>query len=109
MSTKSNHSFLNYGGEMGELFRAKNWKNTILGSPETWPKNLQVLVGTMLENPFGTYIAWGKEYIQLYNDAYRPILGKLKHPAALGESTANTFNEIWHILEPMFDLSLIHI
>ena len=103
MSTKSNHSFLNYGGEMGELFRAKDWENTILGTPETWPKNLQVLVGTMLENPFGTYIAWGKEYIQLYNDAYRPILGKLKHPEALGETTAHSFKEIWHTLEPMFD------
>ena len=103
MTTKSKHSFLNYGGEMGELFRTKDWENTALGSPETWPKNLQILVGAMLENPFGTYIVWGKEYIQLYNDAYRPILGTLKHPSALGRGTAESFAEIWHTLEPMFE------
>ena len=49
------------------------------------------------------YIAWGEDFIQLYNDGYRPILGSTKHPRALGISTRETFVEIWHIIGDMFD------
>src|SRR6185312_11694130 len=52
---------------------------------------------------FPMYIAWGKEYTQLYNDGYRPILGKTKHPQAMGISTRQTFAEIYHIVGPMFN------
>ncbi|NRS88177.1 PAS domain S-box-containing protein [Flavobacterium sp. 7E] len=102
MPTSKNYSFLNNGGEMGALFRKKDWSKTSLGDPEFWPKSLQVMVSVMLENPFPMYIVWGDEYIQLYNDAYRPILGTLKHPQALGTSSKVTFSEIWHTIEPMF-------
>ncbi len=95
--------FLLGGGEMGELIRERDWSITSLGPPESWPQTLQTMVGVMLDNPFGMYIAWGKEYIQLYNDGYRPILGATKHPNALGISTRNTFAEIWHIIGSMFD------
>ncbi len=61
------------------------------------------MVAVMLESPFGMYIAWGEDYTQLYNDAYRPILGSSKHPQALGISTRETFAEIWHIIGSMFD------
>ncbi len=57
----------------------------------------------MLSSPFPIYIAWGREYTQLYNDSYRPILGKDKHPQAMGTSTHETFHEIWHLVGPMFD------
>ena len=94
--------FLNNGGEMGQLTRDKNWEESPLGNPATWPSSLRTMVSVMLENPFGMYIAWGEEHIQLYNDAYRPILGSTKHPHALGNSAKETFAEIWHIIEPMF-------
>ncbi|MDP9047119.1 MAG: PAS domain-containing protein [Bacteroidota bacterium] len=60
-------------------------------------------VSIMLSTPFPMYIAWGKEYTQLYNDGYRPILGSTKHPQAMGISTKQTFSEIWHIIGSMFD------
>ncbi len=88
---------------MGELIRAKDWSKTSLGDPAQWPQSLCTMVAVMLDNPFGMYIAWGKEYIQLYNDGYRPILGATKHPQALGISTRETFSEIWHIIGSMFD------
>lgn len=88
---------------MGELIRAKDWSKTPLGSPDTWPKSLQTMVSVVLNNPFGMYIAWGKEYIQIYNDGYRPILGNTKHPDALGISTRDTFAEVWNIIGSMFD------
>ncbi len=104
MNTKnSDHYFFRGGGEMGELIRAKDWSKTALGDPADWPQSLCTMVAVMLDNPFGMYIAWGSEYTQLYNDGYRPILGATKHPQALGISTRETFSEIWHIIESMFD------
>ncbi|GAC1428450.1 MAG: hypothetical protein NVSMB7_05300 [Chitinophagaceae bacterium] len=95
--------FLEGGGKMGELIRKTEWSKTPLGDPGVWPKSLQTTVALMLNNPFGMYIAWGLDYIQLYNDGYRPILGSTKHPHALGISTRETFEEIWHIIGTMFD------
>ena len=46
------------------------------------------------------YIAWGPDFVQLYNDGYRPILGSTKHPAAMGRSSRETFAESWHIIGP---------
>jgi PAS domain S-box-containing protein len=95
--------FLQGGGEMGKLIRSHDWKNTPLGDPSGWPQSLRTMVGVVLDNPFGMYIAWGPEYIQIYNDGYRPILGSTKHPQALGISTRETFSEIWSIIGSMFD------
>ncbi|MEO5946346.1 MAG: PAS domain S-box protein [Chitinophagaceae bacterium] len=95
--------FLSGGGEMGELIRSFDWSKTAVGSPDTWPQSLHIAVRIMLDCPFGMYIAWGKEYIQLYNDGYRPILGATKHPQALGISTRQTFSEVWSTIGPMFD------
>ncbi|MDQ6904317.1 MAG: PAS domain-containing sensor histidine kinase [Bacteroidota bacterium] len=101
--SKTQHHFLSGGGEMGNLIRETDWSLTPLGDPESWPQSLRTMVGVMLDNPFGMYIAWGDEYTQLYNDGYRPILGATKHPQALGISTRETFSEIWHIIGSMFD------
>ncbi|MDQ8012574.1 MAG: PAS domain S-box protein [Flavobacterium nitrogenifigens] len=99
---KKEHYFLSEGGEMGELIRSADWSKTSLGNPDKWPQSLKTMTAMMLSNPFGMYIAWGKNYIQLYNDAFRPILGTSKHPDALGGSSKNTFAEIWDIIGPMF-------
>lgn len=101
-STNNEHYFLANGGEMGKMMRAKDWSKTALGNPETWPNSLQTMVSVMVNNPFGMYIAWGENYIQLYNDGFRPILGATKHPDALGISSEITFSEIWDIIGPMF-------
>jgi serine phosphatase RsbU (regulator of sigma subunit) len=47
-------------------------------------------------------IVWGREYTQLYNDAFRPILGTGKHPGALGSSARETWAEIWAEIGPLF-------
>ncbi|KAF2328766.1 PAS domain S-box protein [Flavobacterium ginsenosidimutans] len=99
---KKEHYFLSEGGEMGSLIRSADWSKTPLGDPEKWPQSLKTMTAMMLGNPFGMYIAWGKNYTQLYNDAFRPILGASKHPEALGGSSRNTFAEIWETIGPMF-------
>jgi signal transduction histidine kinase/DNA-binding NarL/FixJ family response regulator len=45
-------------------------------------------------------IFWGPELVQLYNDAYVPILGA-RHPAALGQRARDCWPEIWDAIEPM--------
>ncbi|MES2409929.1 MAG: PAS domain S-box protein [Bacteroidota bacterium] len=100
---KANYYFLQGGAEMGKLIREKDWSQTSLGDPSDWPQSLQTMVAVMLDNPFAMYIAWGDDYTQLYNDAYRPILGATKHPQALGISTRETFAEIWDVIGDMFD------
>ncbi len=102
-SFTTKHAFISGGGEMGRLIREKDWSKTPLGEPEFWPQSLRTMVSVMLENPFGMYIAWGKEFIQIYNDGYRPILGSSKHPEALGISTRETYAEIFPTVEPMFE------
>ncbi|MEL1254520.1 PAS domain S-box protein [Flavobacterium sp. DGU38] len=97
------HYFLTDGGEMGELIRSIDWSKTPLGDPDIWSSSLQTMVSVMLNNPFGMYIAWGNDYTQLYNDAFRPILGSVKHPNAMGISSKETFSEIWDIIGPMFN------
>ncbi len=91
------------GGEMGALMRQKDWSATSLGPVEGWPQSLRTAVSILLDSRFGMYIAWGPEYAQIYNDAYRPILGSTKHPQALGALTSDTFAESWDIIRPMFD------
>lgn len=104
MSTKHTTTiFLQNGGNMGALIRNHDWITTPLGEPHTWPQTLQTMVGVLLENPFSMYIAWGKDYTQIYNDAFTPILGTIKHPKTLGISARETFAEVWHIIEPLYD------
>jgi signal transduction histidine kinase len=94
--------FLNDGGEMGELIRSIDWNKNSLGSPALWPVSLKQTVSMMQTITFPVLICWGEDYIQLYNDAFRPMLGKGKHPKAMGLTASETFAEIWDTISPMF-------
>src|SRR4051812_48693190 len=86
------------GSEMRELVRTFDWSKTPLGSPETWPQSLRTTVSLVLDTYSAMCIMWGEDYIQLYNDRFRPILGSTKHPAALGNSARETFAESWDMI-----------
>jgi GAF domain-containing protein len=94
--------FLAGGGEIGALMRAKSWSDTLLGSPETWPEALKMAVSICLNSRFPISLWWGPELVMLYNDAWRPILGKTKHPAALGRPGIESWPEIWDVIGPQF-------
>jgi hypothetical protein len=47
---------------------------------------------------------WGPDYISIYNDAYRPVLGA-KHPWALGTPVRECWSSINDELLKQFDLS----
>ncbi len=101
----SSGSVIHGGGDMGERMRAFDWTQTALGPPPQWPASLQTALSLLLDSGYPMYIAWGRDFIQLYNDAYSSILGS-KHPAALGNSTYISFAEIWDIIGPMFQAVL---
>jgi two-component sensor histidine kinase len=94
--------FLDGGGEMGEAIRAYDWSSTSLGSLETWPPSLKTAVSMALNSRFPKCIVWGPDLIALYNDAFRPILGT-KHPAALGRSFRDIWQEAWDKIGPIAD------
>jgi PAS domain S-box-containing protein len=95
-------SVLSGGGEMGVLMRAFDWTETPLGSPESWPPALRMMVSFLLSNRFPQLLWWGPQFCSLYNDAYIPILGT-KHPWALGRPVSEVWKEIWHVLKPLIE------
>ena len=96
-------AFLSGGGEMGERMRALDWSRTPLGSPDNWPASLRASVSICLNCAFPILIWWGPEFVMLYNDEYRPILGSHKHPLALGSPGAKVWPEIWSVVGPMLE------
>ncbi|HZH77102.1 MAG TPA: PAS domain-containing protein, partial [Archangium sp.] len=88
------------GGEMGVLMHSIDWSKTELGAVEQWPSSLRTVVGLVLRSRFPMLLWWGPNLIQLYNDAYRPILGE-KHPRAMGAPGHEVWKEIWPVIGPM--------
>jgi two-component sensor histidine kinase/PAS domain-containing protein len=69
--------------EMAGLIANKDWSRTPLGDAKNWSPSLKLIVGIMTASGFPMAVRWGPEFILIYNDGYRPILGD-KHPWALG-------------------------
>jgi signal transduction histidine kinase len=92
-------TFLAGGGEMGERIRALDWSKTALGPIETWPAPLRTCVRIVLTSKQPMFVWWGEQFINLYNDAYKTIVGG-KHPAALGQPASVVWREIWPVVEP---------
>jgi PAS domain S-box-containing protein len=108
MSNQTSPSYSQYlagGGEMGELTRAYDWSETILGEPSGWSQSLLTTVSIILNSKFPMFLWWGPELIQFYNDAYRPSLGAEggKHPNALGQRGEDCWQEIWPVIKPLID------
>jgi signal transduction histidine kinase len=95
----SNAGFLAGGGELGALMRAMDWSRTPLGPTDTWPQALRTAVRIMLTSRQPMFVWWGNELINLYNDAYKSIVGG-KHPQALGQPAALVWREIWDQVWP---------
>jgi PAS domain S-box-containing protein len=84
-------------GEAGRLLLATDWAATPLGPMEQWPQSLRIAVSICLNSRFPMFVWWGPHAINIYNDAYAPMLGK-RHPAAFGRPAADIWGEIWDIV-----------
>ncbi|KQW51341.1 MULTISPECIES: ATP-binding protein [unclassified Roseateles] len=95
-------SFMAGGGGLGALIRAHDWAGTPLGEPAGWPRSLKTVVRIMLTSRQPMWIGWGPEFIKLYNDPYKAIIGG-KHPHALGQPAATVWREIWNDIGPLLN------
>src|SRR5277367_6763130 len=87
------------GGELGALMRATDWSRTALGPVETWPQALRTSVRILLTSRQPMFVWWGDQLSNLYNDAYKTIVGG-KHPQALGQPASVVWREIWDQVGP---------
>jgi signal transduction histidine kinase len=84
---------------LAALVAERDWSQTPLGPIQHWPQSLRTVVNIVLTSRYAMWMGWGPELTFLYNDAYRPTLG-IKHPWALGASTAKVWAEIWGDIGP---------
>ena len=89
--------------EMGRLVEAHDWTSTTLGPPDRWSSGLRAAVSLCLNSRFPMLVVMGPDLVQVYNDAYRPLLGRDKHPAALGAPASVSWHEVWDVVGPMFE------
>jgi signal transduction histidine kinase len=92
-------AFLSGGGEMGARMRELDWAKTPLGVPEHWSRNLKTCVRIVLTSRQPMFVWWGESLVNLYNDAYKSIVGG-KHPGALGMPAHLVWHEIWEQIAP---------
>jgi PAS domain S-box-containing protein len=85
--------------ETAALLKSTDWASTPLGPLKRWPQSLRIAVGICLNSRFPMFVWWGRELINIYNDAYIPVLGK-RHPAAFGRPAKSAWEEIWPVVGP---------
>ena len=92
-------------GGMADLVRRTNWSATPLGAQEGWSQSLKLAISMVLASAFPMALRWGPEFVLIYNDAYRPILGD-KHPWALGRPAREAWSEVWPQIAPAHEAIL---
>jgi PAS domain S-box-containing protein len=92
---------------MADFVRAFDWSTTSLGPIENWPESLLTSVNILLGSRHPIFLWWGEDLIQFYNDAYRPSLGRGKHPKALGQRGQDCRHEVWPTIGPQVQ-SVMH-
>jgi len=86
-------------GPMRALVEAHDWSATPLGPRGAWSPSLKLASEIILASAFPMALRWGADFVLIYNDAYRPILGD-KHPWALGRPAREAWAEVWDQIEP---------
>jgi anti-sigma regulatory factor (Ser/Thr protein kinase) len=81
------------GGPVSDLVRAFGWAQTPLGPVDSWDPIVRATVEVMLASPVPMALAYGKELVLIYNDAYADVIGG-KHPAALGQPAAEDLVDV---------------
>jgi len=85
---------------MAGLIERFDWAGTPVGRRSEWPVSLRLMVGIALKTRFPMLVFWGRDLVQIYNDAFVPILGA-RHPAALGQFARDCWPEIWDTIGPL--------
>src|SRR4051794_38114273 len=87
-------------GELGSAMAARDWNDSPVGVPASWPSTLRNAVRILLTSRFSMWAAWGPDLTFFYNDAYRQDTLQAKHPWALGRPAREVWAEIWDDISP---------
>jgi signal transduction histidine kinase len=91
-------------GEMAARCRDFDWASTPLGPASGWSHSLRTAVGVVLSCRNPMFLWWGDSLVQIYNDAYRPSLGRGdRHPRALGARGKEFWTDIWETIGPQIE------
>lgn len=82
--------------EIAKLFMATDWENSSLGSIATWPALLKTLVKNLMRTPVPSVLWWGPDYVQIYNEAYIPIISQWVKVSAMGRPAKESWADIWN-------------
>ncbi|QJW84010.1 hypothetical protein HK414_08970 [Ramlibacter terrae] len=93
--------------EIGRRMVATDWASTPLGPVDGWPRSLRIAVGICLNSRFPMFVWWGDALVNIYNDAYIPVLGK-KHPGAFGQPARQWWSDIWDVLGSQVEEVMVH-
>lgn len=88
------------------LIRSAEWSETPLGDISGWPRSLKDAIGVCLDSAFPSFVWWGEDLIQFYNDASLDIL-RTKHPEAFAKPAKEAWSEVWpevgHLVEGVIE------
>ena len=84
--------------QMPGLIAAMDWGATPLGPMAGWSPSLRMAVDIVIASGFPMALRWGPQFVLIYNDGYRAILGQ-KHPRALGRPASEVWPEVWPQIE----------
>ena len=90
---------------MSGVIDATDWSATVLGARSDWSPSLTFALDMVLASAIPMALRWGPEFVLIYNDAYRPILGD-KHPWALGRPAREAWSEVWAQIAPAHEAIL---
>ncbi|MDB5751386.1 MAG: putative histidine kinase, hybrid [Ramlibacter sp.] len=93
--------------ETGRLLLATDWAATPLGPVAGWPRSLRIAVSICLNSRFPMFVWWGPSLVNIYNDAYIPVLGQ-RHPQAFGQPARQSWSDIWDVVGLQADEVMVH-
>jgi PAS domain S-box-containing protein len=85
--------------QMAGLIRVHDWSSTPLGRIEDWSEVLLSSINLMVACAFPSLVFWGTDLVQLYNDAFIPLLAE-RHPSGLGQTARECWSDAWQIVGP---------
>ncbi|HEU4348985.1 MAG TPA: SpoIIE family protein phosphatase [Actinoplanes sp.] len=77
-----------------DLVRETSWDSTPLGPLDRWDPAIRATVDLILASPVPMAIAYGEDYLLIYNDAYADVISA-RHPAAFGRPAAAVLDDLW--------------
>lgn len=88
-----------------ELLAAHDWSATALGDTDSWSESLLTAVQICLSSRWPAMVLAGKEMRQIYNEAFRQVIGSM-HPKAFGQKASTTWVDLWSEIGPRLETVL---